>query len=506
MIYANKWSKGGNAVDSDRMKKAAQWFYSTVFRDEAIRRTPPAPAEKLPPLLRTARSLENAQGNPWQSRESVFLKQAKLLANYHDDYSFTGTVMRYYPTYQALTDRELRGYFSWRTALRRGDLQKTCLSFVFLHIYELLNQVGVENPADGYHKLVYLRDAYGLLDSGILPYLNRWITDYVVYYGLDAGLLADSPLVVFDRSVTVLEMAGQQPRDKVIFALKQLAPKWLSRSKFYSEDREDFDTVMARVLARVSDHYAKHAKRTMTEQFFGKCGQFQVRLFDTAVFCDPLKKRRCEYVLSERRVYRCEGGLWTLTCHPVTPASGKKLEELVKTVDAVMREEYGYKHPIKYETQTKWLIKAIREEVALLLSEKQAAQAKKITIDYSQLEKIRREAAVTQQKLTVEEEMEEETLAAIPEPPPADPEPSPATVSASLPSQSCPLSGPEYRLLQCLLYGRSISWVQAEGHLLSVLVDSINETLYDTFLDSVLDDTPELVEDYIEDLKEMVAP
>ena len=48
--------------------------------------------------------------------------------------------------------------------------------------------------------------------------------------------------------------------------------------------------------------------------------------------------------------------------------------------------------------------------------------------------------------------------------------------------------------------------MQAEGFLLSVLVDSINEKLYDTFLDSVLDDTPELIEDYIEDLKEMVRP
>ena len=41
---------------------------------------------------------------------------------------------------------------------------------------------------------------------------------------------------------------------------------------------------------------------------------------------------------------------------------------------------------------------------------------------------------------------------------------------------------------------------------MSVLVDGINEKLYDTFMDSVLDDTPKLIEDYIEDLKEMVKP
>ena len=70
------------------------------------------------------------------------MKQAKLLANFEDDYSYEGNVVRYYPTYQALTDQELRGYFSWRTKLRRGNIQKTCLSFAFLYIYELINQVG----------------------------------------------------------------------------------------------------------------------------------------------------------------------------------------------------------------------------------------------------------------------------------------------------------------------------------------------------------------------------
>ncbi|MFR0734294.1 MAG: TerB N-terminal domain-containing protein [Oscillospiraceae bacterium] len=33
-------------------------------------------------------------------------------------------MLHYYPTYQSLTDPELRGYFSWRTKLRRGDVQK----------------------------------------------------------------------------------------------------------------------------------------------------------------------------------------------------------------------------------------------------------------------------------------------------------------------------------------------------------------------------------------------
>lgn len=490
-------------MDTNRMKKAAEWFYNTVFRDEAIKPKPYTPAEKLPSLLRTARSLENSPDNPWQSRESIFLKQAKLLANYEDDYHFSGNVVRYYPTYQALTDQELRGYFTWRTKLRKGDVQKTSLSFAFLYIYELINQIGVATPLEGFQKLEEFRDSYGQLDNGILAYLAKWMTDYVVYYGLDANLLGDSPQVIFDRSLTVLDLIQEQEEAKVMYALKQLAPKWLSRSKFYAQYQTDCDTVIVRVLRKVSDHYAKHTKRTMVEQFFGKLGQYQVRLFDTAVFCNPLKTRNCEFAVDERCVYRCQNGLWTVTKHagPLRPSG--KLEDLLKTIDAVMREEYAYKHPVKYETETKWLIKLIREEAQALLHEKKIAEAKKITIDYSQLAKIRQEAAITQDKLTVEEELEEAEEAA-----PAL-EPLPVLVPEPVyesPDPGCPLSAPEYKLIQCLLYGRSTAWVQQEGYMMSVLTDSINDKLYDVFMDSVLDDTPALIEDYIEDLKEMVKP
>ena len=488
-------------MDQNRTKNAARWFYGQVFRDEPIRPRPQVERKPMPSLLRAARSLENQPSHTWQSRESIFLKQGKLLANYEDDFLFDKPIQRYFPTYQSLSDEELRGYFSWRTKLRRGVVQKTSLSFAFLYIYELINQIGVASPLEGYHKLKQFQGVYGALDNGILPYLGRWITDYVVYYDLDPNLLSDSPQVLFDRSISVLDLVTEQDEAKIMYAVKQLSPKWLARSKFYSAYASDCDTVIVRVLRKVSAHYAKHTKKSMVEQFFGKITTFQLRLFDTAIFCDPLKRRAAEFAMDERCIYRCQNGLWTVSKHPGPLRPNKKLDDLLKTVDAIMREEYDYKHPVKYETETKWLMKLIREEIQDLLSEKSAVEAKKLRIDYAQLAKIRQEAAITQDKLTVEEEIEDSE--------PAEPEASPAPIpetDSPLPDEDSPLSAPEYRLLQCLLYQKNIAWVQEEGYMLSVLTDSINDKLYDIFMDSVLDDTPALIEDYIDDLKEMVTP
>lgn len=491
-------------MGTDRMKKAAEWFYGSVYFDEVIRPRAEKPVEKLPSLLRTARSLENHNG--WQSRESTFYKQAKLLVNYEDDFAFSGSVVRYYPTYQSLTDTELRGYFGWRTKLRRGQLERTSTSFAFLYIYELLNGIGWEDAMDGYWKLREFRDSYGTLDESILPYLGRWMRDFVIYYDLNPALLADSIQVLRDQSITILEHLREQEPEKVIWAVSQLAPKWLDRSKFYAEHRSDMDAVLYRVLCRMAEHYDTRCKKTMVEQFFGPRNTYQVNLFETAVFADPLKNRSFDFCLDERCIYTCRHGLWSVTKHAAPPRPNAKLEGIIKTVDGVMREAFSYGRPIKPGTDVKWILKIIQAEVDDLLRRQKEAEAKKITIDASHLAKIRAEAAVTRDKLITEEDVDFG--------PEIAPEITPEITTAEIPAgasprpteNDSPLSDAEYRLLQCLLYGGNLSWVRAEGHILSVLSDSINDKLYETFLDTVMDDSPALVEDYIDDLKEMIHP
>ena len=488
----------------DPRKAAAQWLQGTVFREEAIRPRAPRPAERVPQVIRAARSLENGACRGWQSREILFVKQGKLLAGYEDDYDCTDVDPYYYPTYQTLSDAQLRGYFSWRTKLRRGDVRKAPLTFAFLYMYEQINQIGVADAMDGFRKLEAFRDAYGPINGAVLPYLERWLEDYVIYYGLDPGLLSGSPQMILDGSVTVLDHIEEQDDAEVAQAVRSLSTGWLGRSRFYAANREDMDAVTVRVLRRISAHYAARCRRTMADQYFGGFSRRPVSPFDSAVFCDPLKRRNYRYAVSSQRVYRCEDGLWSVWKRALPPGSGGRLDALLKTIDSVMREEYGDRHPVKAGVDTKWVVKLIREEAQGLLAEKQAAEEKKITIDYTQLTQIRRDAAVTQEKLAVEEELDlpEEPV------PPEQELPRPAAPEAPEPDPGSgpPLSPPEYRLLQCLLYGGDTGWVQAEGHLLSVLADGINEKLYDEFLDCVLDGEGRLVDDYIDELKGMVHP
>lgn len=481
-----------DGMGQDRQRNTAQWLFENIFQPEPIRPRPQAAETKLPAPLRAARSLDVGNTSGWQSRTALFLKQARLLQNYEDDFVYERPVVHYFPTYQSLSDPELRGYFSWRTKLRRGQTEKTSLSYAFLYIYELLNQIGVDSPQEGYEKLLAFRDVYGSLDEKIGIYLDNWLRDYCIYYGLDPILLKDRDDTRRDCALSILADVENRDPEQLLSALTVLSPSWLGRSRFFKEHREDMGRVLLLTLRGVSRHFAKSCKKTMTEQYFGIYREVPVRFFDTAVFHDRKRDQDREFRASPIRVYRCRKGLWSVYRYSAGERRSEELDALIKGVDAAMRQRYGSPHSVKSDLKAKWLLKLIDQSITQVLEENQAAQAKKVTLDLSRLASIRADADHTREKLAVEEELWE------PEPQPEIPR------EPELPDT--PLGKDEYRLLQCLLYGGSLDWIRLDGKMLSVLTDSVNETLYDQFADSVLSPEGELIEDYIDELKEMVQP
>lgn len=501
-------------MDHDRIKRSFDWFYNKVFGGESIRprfyNGQNEPQEPLPSPLRAARSLESGMPAHSQSRSALFVKQAKLLATYEDDYVHDRDVLHYFPTYQALSDPELRGYFTWRTALRRGDIQKTHLTYVFLYIYELLNLVGVQSPEEGYRQLCALKETYGPLDFRVLPYLTKWLTDFTVYYRLEPALLADSPKIRYHNSIAAIADIHNRTDEQIMEAVKVLAPSWLKRSKFYRENARDMEAVLVRVLKKAEIHYAS-GKYPLAEQLCGHREVFALRLFESAVFHVHPQKTAFEYRPDASRIFRCKNGVWTVEQNGYSEQPSQRLEDIIKTTDAIMRPLWGSKHLIQPATEVKWLTRIIEGEARSFLEARQAAEAAKaaeeanrIRFDFSRLDRIRQDAAITRDKLIVDDELEEEAPACAE----AD-EPPILSAEEETPAapQSSILPPAEYRLVHCLLYGGSLDWVRQEGLMLSVLTDSVNELLYDTFSDTVLtsEEPPELIGDYIDELKEMVS-
>lgn len=119
-------------------------------------------------------------GYEYSGDADSFRNQALFMVDFTDKCEENTPLDTYYTTYSSMNDAQLRTYFTWRTKARQGVLEPTSLSYVFCYIFELINDVGVANPADAVEKLIALWTEYRKFDEKIDRYLRDWIRDYYV--------------------------------------------------------------------------------------------------------------------------------------------------------------------------------------------------------------------------------------------------------------------------------------------------------------------------------------
>ncbi len=391
----------------DRMKQLSR-YREHVYADERIAPRPDPPEEKVPAAIRSIRTLEDDLPSYRQSRELIFIKQARLMERYEDDQPYSREVVRYYPTYQSLNNAELRGYFTWRTQLRKGDLQKTSLSFAFLYMYELINQIGCSDPLDGFRRLQAFRETYGALDDRIFRYMDTWLRDYVIYYDLDRSLLPEKAENETDHALLILMDLETSSEQEILDAFLCLSSYPLDRSRFYKLHAEEFSSVLCRVLKKISDHYGQTPGHSWMEDYFGSTLTIPVRLFPSAVFYGDADKRSFDYAVNPLRIYHDRGGRWSFTYFDVSRMQKNKAGNLLRTIDALMREDLGFKHPIKPGLEIRWVLDLIHEQIAAEQETERLANRKELKLDLSVLDDIRRDAAYTRDRLITQDEQDEQ--------------------------------------------------------------------------------------------------
>jgi hypothetical protein len=463
-----------------------------VYSDEPILFTANQMKNYLPEKCREMRTLAFQGGRRSLTSAEIFYKQGKFMETYEDDCPYDGEFVRYFPTYESMSDRQLRGYFTWRTRVRNGTVEKTSLSFAYVYIYELLNGIGVDDPQDGFRKLCAFREAYSRLDPQINRYLEVWLRDYVICYDLDASLLEDVADLQFDRALSVLQNWREADDDALFDAVCTLSTYQITRSRYYREQEKKTRAVLCGTIRRLSEYCEKHRKYTLTEGYFGRVFTTPYTMFYSAIV-SPKPQRDRTFVVSELCSFTCKDGKWS--CTRVWGKHGKNadLGAVVRAVDALLRQSDAFAHPLKTDAVPKYLHKIIHDTIDdVCIKEKQRA-AREVRIDLSKLQGIRDAADATRERLIVEEEPEPE--------PEIAPEPEHA-------ENELGLDDVETAFLRALLRCRSADEILREsGRMTSVVVDAINEKCFDRFGDTVLvcdGETPQILEDYEEELKEML--
>lgn len=556
-------------------------FSNEVYADEPILKTGRQMQNFLPDQYRKMREISRWQEDPkggagrWLSEAELFYRQGLLMADFEDDCPYNGTFKSYFPTYNAMSDRQLRGYFTWRTQVRRGTVEETSTSFAFLYLYELICGIGVDDPLDGFNKIKAFWDAYRAFEPGIDRFARVWLQDYAVFHRLDPKLLRDSKTVMFDNALIELRRAARDlapaptppdlaparrktseptlplPPDetgeeRLMTAINALSTYNLNNSRLDRSHHRDLRHVACAVYVRMARYYDTHRKTGIVASLFGEEAAMPYTMFASAVFFAPERHEDCEYRLDPIHIYRCQNGFWECMRIHGSRQKSSKLGEMMRACDQRLRLALDPTHPLKEEKVPKYLAKIINDEIVAWLSWDAAHQPVKIDIDLSQLGHIRSAAAQTREALLIDEEREDdvpmEAEATLIEQPNTESapgmtagpgeiatrqdEPDEPTVSTeefgvvapllvSVPAPVTPASADTASALdpaadaylRALLEQNAAQTASAaaqSGKSEDMLVDSINEALFDLVGDTVIEfgaAGPHIIEDYKADVR-----
>lgn len=556
-------------------------FSNTIYADEPILKTGRQMQNFLPDQYRKMREISRWQDDPkggagrWLSEAELFYRQGLLMADFEDDCPYNGTFKSYFPTYNAMSDRQLRGYFTWRAQVRRKKVEETSTSFAFLYLYELICGIGVDNPLDGFRKIKAFWESYRAYEPGIDRFARVWLQDYAVFHGLDPKLLSDSKTVLFDKALIELRRAARDieplptpatpatkrrksseptlplPPDeareeRLMAAINALSTYNLGNSRINHAHHRDLRHVACAVYVRMARYYDTHRKSGIVASLFGEETAMPYTMFASAVFFAPERHKDCEYRLDPIHIYRCQNGFWECMRIHGSRQKSSKLGEMMRACDQRLRLALDPAHPLKEEKVPKYLAKIIDDEIVAWLSWDAAHQPVKIDIDLSQLGHIRNAAAQTREALLIDEEREDDALTEAAEADSGQPEAEPAanmiaepaaastqqneadepTISTEQFGVVAPLLAPEPTpatpmsagtasalahaaedYLRALLEqnaAQAASAVERSGQSEDMLVDNINEALFDLVGDTVIEfgaAGPQIIEDYEADVR-----
>lgn len=454
-----------------------------------------------------------------QDNSEIFYKQGMLMKDFTDHFSGNAPFSQYFPYYQMMGYEQLRTYFTWRTQVRQGNVTDTPLSYAFLYIYELLGNIGVDNPQDGLDKLMFFWRNFSLYNKSIDSYVLRWLKDYHIYYELPQ---------TFKEFADKNGLAGHYPKlaetESSFDLFCSISRYDIRKSNFFTDETSQMiSDCFSFVLERIRQNFEAAGIHFNDAMFRPTRKIVAWKPFKDALFYHWAKQPDRHVVLSENEIYMCKKNEWTFSTI-ITTEKGRQFNGYVmKQMEAVLRQVTKYKFKLTANTNM------INEETIRILTKAglfidkivpaaviefhREATKTVVRVDHESLARIRQEALITQESLIVEDQTEKKDVALAPilflaqnQNVFADPsETESAPVSDVWENLKDVLGNNELQALAVILQGDDIKVFAAEcGIMLEVLVDGINEKAVDYIGDNLLDEEFVLYVDYKEQVKELI--
>lgn len=294
------------------------------------------------------------QGIVKRAVELTIVEQGEFMADVEDDFPRRAFCALPQPVYAAMSNSQLRTFFTWRTDVRRGCYFETDKPYILLYCYELLNKIGVKNSAEAFDKLLEVWKNC----RAFAPYLNalmpRWIKDFYAFNDVTEkypdinAVLGNSSENKAEREFFEIE-AGDHSH-KLDFLAENSAYD-IKGSIFYSEQTRPLIEAACEAALKALDRYFGARGIELLELVCGKLKKDYswVPFKDAVVNLDTADGFRPIAVSASER-YCIKRGEPALELFDFAPSRGF-IGYLLKSVEAELRVRTGFNRKITPKLQ-----------------------------------------------------------------------------------------------------------------------------------------------------------
>lgn len=382
--------------------------------------------------------------------ELTIVEQGEFMADVEDDFTRRAFCALPQPVYAAMSNSQLRTFFTWRTDVRRGRYYEIDKPYVLLYCYELLNKIGVKNSVEAFDKLLEVWENC----RGSAPYLNalmpRWLKDFYAfndvtekYPDISAVLGAPAKIGSAREFSEFSEIEAGNYSQKLDFLAENSAYD-IKNSIFYSEQTKPLIEAACEAALNALDGYFAARDIVLSELLCGKLKKDYswIPFKDAIVNLDTADGFRPVAVSASER-YCIKRGEPALELFDFAPSRGF-IGYLLKSVEAELRIKTGFNRKITPKLQmlqndlknrTKLMEATSEPDFPKIITgavdeycrkngirpaekapktpktafdEYAAYSAPKVEIDVSKLDEIRSNSEVIARKLMIDEETEQD--------------------------------------------------------------------------------------------------
>ena len=462
-------------------------------------------------------------------RQEQFYLQAKFMEDFEETYDEAEPFMKYSPTYMDMDLNQLRTYFAWRTRVRKGEISKTSLSYAYIHIYELLNQIGVTSSIDGLERLINFYLLYRKYDKHLDRYVPYWIKDYIVFYDCSLNELEKLPTELQNYNESVLIFNAINADNYINFAelLNGRSSYKITHSRFFqSTYGYMINEALPYVMKELKQYYCGDQINKLIDFIVGKESTFESwEPFRSAVVYNKKKNENRQAEVNGCERYSCSHGNWMRVSRD--NYDRRFITSLLRMSEYYLRKYTNYPNQIRLDSDYKSLefivdkgIQAYCLDKGLMGAARKTIPNKgseivvekkvpvRVTIDLEKLQGIRNDANEIQEKLLAnnaneyEKEVNEESEI------PARSIGS-SQINHTALDQDNPVLLPIHKeVINALLNEENAieqvaSILNSRGLFLEVVLEEINETLFEFFHDNIIDTNvtpPNIREEYLTEL------